>query len=481
MELGSVLRNLRNIKISRDFENLQIKSVKINPENVKKGDLFVCLKKDDEGRKKIRLAREKGASFFITEFDTGEKNQLVVKDTRKAFALIAKGLSNNACDKMKLIAVTGTNGKTSIVKILSEILQLAGKKVGTIGTLGSKFEGKSVDTGFTTPDPDILHGQLALMQKAGIEYVVMEASAHAIELKKLEGMKFEFAILTNVTQDHLDFFKDMEKYFEAKSKLFTSHYTKNAIICGDDKYGKRLTKKIEIPYLTYGFDKNNDVQIENFSQNESGMIFDCVPFKDNLHIKSRLVGEYNCQNLLAAILCAKYLGISEKEIASSVQNILPAEGRFNIIPFHGANIVIDYAHTPDGIEKILKNARVITKNKLFCVFGCGGNRDKLKRPIMGRIASQIADKVFLTSDNPRFENPDDILSQIEKGISGDYVKIPKREAAIKLAMHECKKGDTIVIAGKGAEKYQEICGVKYPYSDFDVINEIVKENEKEKK
>lgn len=472
MKLSKALRNLKEIENVK-LEDLEVGSVKINPVNVQKGDIFVCLKNGEEGRKLIEEAKRKNPSVIISEFERSGKNGIVVKDARKAFALIAKGLNDNICDRMKLVAVTGTNGKTTTTKILADILKFAGKKVGTIGTLGSKFESQTIDTGFTTPDPDILHGQLYLMAKKGTKYVVMEASAHAIELRKLEGLKFEASVLTNVTQDHLDFFGSMENYFNAKAKLFTTHYTKNAIICGDDDKCKALTQRLKIPYLTYGFKENNDVAIKNFMQNGYGMSFVCQPLDKEIEIKSEIVGDYNAQNLLAAVVVARYLGVEEDVIQNAVKNISPAEGRFNIIPYKNSNIVIDFAHTPDGLEKILKSARKITKNKLICVFGCGGNRDNLKRPIMGKIASGLADLVILTSDNPRFEKPEEIISQIERGVVGKYQKIVTRSEAIKFALNECKEGDTVVIAGKGAEKYQDIEGVKHPYSDFDVVEKII--------
>ena len=478
MKLIDALRNLKEIK-SISKPNLEIKRVKINPLNLQEGDVFVCLKNGEEGRRLISEAKKKNPSVIVSEFETGEKNEIIVKDCRKAFALIAKGLNDNACDKLKIVAITGTNGKTTTTKFLADILKYAGKKVGTIGTLGVKYQSKSVETGFTTPDPEILHGQLFLMAKAGIEYVIMEASAHAIELKKLEGMKFEMSILTNVTQDHLDFFGTMEKYFEAKSKLFVPHFSKNAIICGDDKRCEELAENLEIPSLTYGFSTSNDIVIDKFMQDGKGMSFSCQPFKKEINIKSKIVGQYNAQNLLAAIIASRYLGIDEETIEKAVRLIEPAEGRFNIIPYKNSNIVIDFAHTPDGLEKVLKNARKITKNKLVCVFGCGGNRDSLKRPIMGEIASKLADEIILTSDNPRFEKPEEIIMQIERGVGGKYEKITDRKSAIKKALERCGDSDTIVIAGKGAENYQEIDGVKYPYSDFDVVNEIIKK-EKEK-
>lgn len=479
MKLRKVLSYIKNFEGDENLLESEVDSIVINPEKAQKGSLFVSLKKGEEGRKNIYLALKNGASAFLSEERYDSKKQIVAKDVRSAYALSAKGLYDGACDKLKLVAITGTNGKTTTTKILSSILRQAGKKVGTIGTLGVTTGDEVVDTGFTTPDPEILHKCLFDMQKKGVEYVVMEASAHSIELKKLEGLSFEAGVFTNLSQDHLDFFGDMETYFQAKKKLFEEGKTKYAIICDADEWGKRLKEEIFLPTFSYG-EKDCDCFAENEKGSSLGTSFDCTLLGKKLKLDSRFVGEYNIQNLQAAILTARMLGVDSKKIQKAIPSILPAEGRFNTIDFGDKKIIVDFAHTPDGLDKVLSTAKKLPHNRLVCVFGCGGNRDRGKRPIMGSIAERLCDEVVLTSDNPRFEKPLEIIDEIERGMQKDsHTKIPKREDAIFYALKNAMADDLIVVAGKGGEKYQDIDGIKHPYDDFEVIKKAIEQLSKE--
>lgn len=474
MVLEKALSNLDFFACDKTLLNEEINGISINPDKVEKGNLFISLKKGDEGKKNIVSAQKKGAVVFVSEEDYGACRQVKVKDVRSAYALIAKRLYHNAADELKLVAVTGTNGKTTTTKILSDILRLSGKRVGVIGTLGATVNGKLIDTGFTTPDPEILHKLLYEMKKAGVQYVVMEASAHALALRKLDGLKFETSVFTNLTQDHLDFFENMENYFSAKEKLFSPNFSKIGVLCIKDNYAKRILSRSLIPMLSYG-ETNADCFAKETSSNAAGTNILCDVLGDEIKIESNFVGDYNIENLLGAMLSARVLGLSNEEIKSAVKQIYPAEGRFNILKCGNRTVIVDFAHTPDGIEKVLKTARQITKNRLLCVFGCGGNRDRAKRPIMGKITEDLCDEVFVTSDNPRFEKPLDIIAEIEEGMKKDNHRIfEKREDAIMKAIMSCKEGDVLVVAGKGGEKYQDIDGVKVPYDDFKVIKESVK-------
>ncbi len=481
MLLEKTLSNLDYYSCDHELLNKQVKGIAIDPRKVKSGSLFVSLKKGEEGKKNIIEAQKNGAVAFVSEEDFGACRQILVKDVRSAYALISKQLFHSASDKLKLVAVTGTNGKTTTTKIISDILRLSGKKVGTIGTLGATVNGKLFETGFTTPDPEILHHILYNMKKSGIEYVVMEASAHALALKKLDGLKFEIAVFTNLTQDHLDFFENMENYFHAKEKLFSPDFSKVGILCQKDEYAKRLFSNQHIPMLSYG-DEKADCFAKEIKSSVGGSMFKCNLLGEEVNIDSNFVGDYNIDNLLGAMLTAKMLGISNTEIKKAISQITPAEGRFNQLKCGGLSIIVDFAHTPDGLEKVLKTARSITKNNLICVFGCGGNRDRAKRSIMGKITEELCDEVFVTSDNPRFEKPLDIIAEIEEGMKkGNHKTFEKREEAIMEAIKSCKNGDVLVVAGKGGEKYQDIGGIKYPYDDFNVIKECIKTLLKEKK
>ena len=474
MKLKKLLRFVDNFDASEKVLSEEITDIVIDPKKAKQGVLFVSLKKGKEGKQNIMLALENGASAILSGENFDSDKVIVVDDERKGYALCAKGLYSGVCDKLKLIAVTGTNGKTTTTKIISSILQQAGKKVGTIGTLGVNCGDKVIDTGFTTPDPEILHKCFFDMAKKGVEYVVMEASAHAIELKKLEGLSFEVGVFTNLSQDHLDFFGDMENYFEAKKKLFVPEKTKLAIICGCDKWGKKLGEEILVPSLFYGEGITSDCFAENVVPSAKGTCFDCSLLGSQFGANSNFVGDYNIQNLLGGILTARMLGVSTDCIERAIPKIEPAEGRFNAINFGDKKVIVDFAHTPDGLEKVLRTAKGMEHERLVCVFGCGGNRDRGKRPIMGKIAEELCEEVVLTSDNPRFEKPLDIIEEITRGMTkGNHTIFPVREEAISYAIRTASKGDLIVVAGKGGEKYQDIDGIKYPYDDFEVIRKAI--------
>lgn len=464
------------IEVDKKLETLDIKRITISADDVKKGDLFFDLK----GNQNINKALQAGASFVV-KFGkkSGKEGKCVYidKNPRRLFAIVSKRINFNVCDKLKIIGVTGTNGKTSTVKLVADILKSTRKNVGTIGTMGCDFMGRHIETGFTTPDPHVLHSLFLKMYRAGVEYVIMEVSAHSIALQKLEGIKFEVLALTNITQDHLDFFKDMESYANTKLSFFTKEHTKQGVVCVDDKYGLKLLKSPQIPIITYGVGNPSDIFAIDTKTGFDGSEFICNCLDDVFKIESRLVGDYNIQNTLCAIGILKLLGIESEDIANGIASSLPEVGRFNIISLNGINVVIDYAHTPDGLEKILQTAKPICKGSLKILFGCGGNRDKLKRPIMGSICELYADKVFLTSDNPRMEDPDEIIKDIEKGmIKDNHVVITDRKKAIFKALLDCKKGDCLIIAGKGGEKYQDVMGQKIEYSDFDEVFKFFRSN-----
>ncbi len=473
MKLNKLFANIEDYELDDSHGDIEVNGIKIDPSKVKKGDLFVSLKKGEEEKNNISKALENGAEICVSENEI--ENAICVEDVRSAYALLSKAFYQNSCDKLKIIGITGTNGKTTSVHIVGEILKRCGKKVATIGTLGVSIGNKKIDTGFTTPDPEILHKAFYDLKKAGVEYVVMEASAHALALKKLDGIKFELSVFTNLTQDHLDFFSNMENYFEAKQKLFSFNVSKAGIVCVDDEYGKKILEEMQIPILTYGFNVNCDCYAKSVKNTAGGTKILCNALNDWLDIDSNFVGDYNVQNILGAVVTCRALGISNNKIEKAIKEIYPPEGRFNLLKCGGKSIVVDFAHTPDGLEKVLQNARNLTNGRVLCVFGCGGNRDRAKRPIMGKIAEDLCEEVFVTSDNPRYEKPMDIINEVEKGMQKDNHKtIEKREDAIFEAIKTAGSSDIIVVAGKGGEKYQDIQGIKYPYNDFDVIKQSVK-------
>ena len=469
MKLGKILGGINFYADSELLKN-EILDIKTKSDEVREGDLFIAMKGvNSDGNDFIADAFSRGAVAVLSDSKSGE-NIVQVDDARKAYSIASKNFFEKACDSLHIIAVTGTNGKTTTTSLIYEILKSSKIPVGLIGTEGVKFNGKKVETGFTTPDPYLLHKLFKNMKDEGIEYVIMEASAHAIALKKLEGIKFDIGILTNITEDHLDFFGDMGKYAKAKLDFFDNKNIKLGIVCYDDNYARSIIDKAGVPILSYGLSPNSDVHASEIKSEFDNTSFSCRCLDETFFIKTNLVGKYNIQNSLASIMACRALGVPAGLIQTNLRYIQAVEGRFNVIKYMGLNIVIDYAHTPDGIEKVIETAREITKNRVITLFGCGGTRDRQIRKIMGESASKNSDKVYVTSDNPRFEKPMDIINEIKEGLSGDYVICEDRATAIALALADCKEGDTLIIAGKGGEKYQDIMGVKHQYNDFDVVH-----------
>lgn len=477
MLLKDLLNGCRVISLPSQLEEKRVKDIKIDHRQVEEGDVFVALKGVNNNGNDFALeAIKKGAAAVVSESALDVENAVQVENARKAYALMSKHYFGDACDDLRVIAITGTNGKTTTANTISSLLTTAGAQVGTIGTLGANFNGKNIDTGFTTPDPYSLHKIFAQMKKEGQEFVVMEASAHALALDKLEGVNFEIGVLTNITEDHLDFFGDMDNYAKAKFKLFDGGMAKLGIVCGGKPYSSEVEKYSQIPLITYGVNGQYDVCARDVEKSFSQSKFECDCIGEKIPVQTPLVGGYNIENALAAIAVCRSLGIDKKLIQLGMSCLTPVEGRFNVIKMKGQNIIVDFAHTPDGLEKVLQTARELTEGKLVVVFGCGGNRDKKKRAIMGSIAQSLADEVVLTNDNPRFEEPLDIIEDIRKGMSNSPLIIPNRKQAIEYALKTFRQGHTIVIAGKGAEKYQEVNGKKYPYNDFDVVHNFYRKN-----
>lgn len=471
---------MKGIKLNNNidaFLDVDINKICIDSNKVQEGDIFICINGSKEnGTKYYMNALEKGASFIVTEENLDIKNQIIVDSTREVFALLCKNYYKSCCDKMKIVGITGTNGKTTTSYIIYQILKNYGKKVGIIGTLGIKFDDIEYENPWTTPDPDLLHEIFEKMYKRDIEYVIMEVSAHAIEQKKIEGIKFEIGVLTNITQDHLDYFKNMDNYANTKLSFFDKKHIKLGVLNSDDNYSRKIINAEKLPVLSYGIDNPCDVFAIDMQTQMKGSKFTCNLLDNIYDVETNLVGEYNIQNILASMTVCSVLGVGYESMLETLSKIKPIEGRFNVITFKGINIVIDFAHTPDGIEKLLLTAKFVTEGKLYCVFGCGGNRDKDKRHKMGKITENICDFVCVTSDNPRYENPLSIISDIEKGMEKDnHIIEPLRYEAIKKIFLKCRSGDTLVIAGKGGERYQEINGVKENYNDYDAVVKCIKE------
>lgn len=476
MKLRKLLENV--VCNVENFEDVEIENISFNSKEKNKNGIFFCLSgSKDNGEKYVDEAIENGAKVIVCEKNLScPVPQVVVTNARKALSLISANFYENPASQLKTIAITGTNGKTTTSFITKKILEEAGNKVGIIGTNGAFIGDKAIGKNLTTPDPTFLHKYLRQMTDEGCSYVVMEASAHAIYLNKLYGLKHEVLALTNLTQDHLDFFINMRTYSSVKEKYFSSENAKNFVVnIGDGLGFKIYNKKLKNVY-SYDVGQYADYICFPFSQKLSGSYLKFKTPKNVFYSRCKLFGHFNCANLACAVAICDRLGISENDIISGIQKVEPVEGRVNVFHNKARNfdVIIDYAHTPDGLEKIIKNIRPFCEGKLFCVFGCGGNRDASKRKIMGKIASKFADFSFLTSDNPRFENPQEILSQISKGFGKkqNYAIIENRALAIKSAVKFAKEGDVVIIAGKGAECEQEIAGEKFHFSDKEEVKKL---------
>ena len=466
-KLKDLLVGVADTDVDVDVTGISVRAQKTEP-----GNLFVCLKGSEyDGHDFALNAQMLGAVAVVSEHKTEcSLPEIIVPDARRAYAIISKNYFDNASDKLKIVAVTGTNGKTSTVEILSKMLEEAGVTVGTIGTLGARYAGKTVKTDMTTPDPYDMHRLFAKMQKAGVETVVMEVSAHAICLEKMSGVVSDVAIFTNVTPDHLDYFKDMKTYADVKKSYFSKKTTKFAVLNADDVTGRELIEEADVPSVSYGLENPSDVFAINVEHTDEGTSFVVNLFDDVFRVKTHLHGLHNVRNVLAAMTAAKVLGVKKECMLAALDKLESISGRFEIVVSGGAKIVVDFAHTPDGLKNLLSTARTLTKSRLITLFGCGGERDRQKRAAMGKIASEYSDFIVLTSDNPRSEDATDIIRQIEWGVTIKDVKcIVDRPEAVKFALSEMEEGDTLVLAGKGNESYLEIKGKKIPYNDFDMV------------
>lgn len=449
----------------------EIPSLRIHSSEVCTGDVFFCMKgRDDDGNLHIKDITVPFVAVTETA-PAADVPYVLVEDVRSAYALMSRNFFLRPDEGMKFVAVVGTNGKTSTAHYIASLLTQAGVNTGVIGTEGHYILGERVGSGLTTPDSFDFYGLLFAMRAKGVDTVVSEVSAHAIKLEKLHGIKADVAVLTNVTQDHLDYFGDFATYKEVKLSYFSPENVVKAVVNVDDPAGMELCKRLEggeVKVLTYGLYNPADSFAVNVSPDMDGLRFVANLSDEIVEVKSPLYGEFNVYNLLAALTVAHELGVDGVTLSRTVRKVHSVKGRFSILRNDRGTVIIDYAHTPDGLAKLLRTARTLTKSRLICVFGCGGERDTTKRAVMGAIAANYSDYVVITSDNPRFENPEAIIDDIEQGVGRtEHKRIANRSEAVAHALSEMQEGDTVVIAGKGSEGYIEVKGKKIPYSDFD--------------
>lgn len=463
-----------------EAENVEINAVKSNSENIEKGDLFVCVKGlRHDGHDYIQKAVARGAAAVIAErhIECGVP-VIVIENTRRALPVLCDAQYGFPSKKLKLVAVTGTNGKTSVTYMLRAIFGASMYKTGLIGTVKCCCGDKILDSGngnplanMTTPDPEVLFSLLAQMADEGVEYVFMEASSHALALDKLEGLGFEAAVFTNLTPEHLDFHEDMEEYFLTKSKLFEK--SKRCIINTDDPYGKRLIERFRPKSVGCSTIRKccdyfaGDIKELGIDGSEYRLV---APARQFI-VRTPLVGSFNVTNTLEAAACAVELGISPKSIMSALAVMNGVDGRLERVRLGiitDYSVFVDYAHTPDALYNLLETLCKIRRcgERIVLAFGCGGDRDRSKRRKMGEIAARYADKLIITSDNSRSEKPSDIIAEIVDGIGDfEHTVIEDRAEAIEYVIKTAQKGDLIVLAGKGHEEYEIDAEGKHPFSE----------------
>ena len=426
-------------------------------------------------------AVENGCVALIVErFVELHVPQVLVSDGRGAMARIAENFYGNPSRSMRMIGITGTKGKTTTTYLLKSIFEKAGMKCGIIGSTGSVIGNRHLDSKLTTPDPIDLQKTLRMMLDAGVKVVCMEVSAHAIDMNRLDGMQFEVGCYTNLSQDHLDYFYTMERYFETKKRFFTEGMVKNAALNADDETSERIRRDLAIPNMTFGICVDADVFARDIEITEEGVRFTVqLHGMHDIDVHMRMTGMFNVYNALAAASCALIMGVEPDMVREGLEAVVRVPGRIEMLqtgtPY---KVILDYSHSPDALENILKTVKQFARNRVIAVFGCGGDRDKGKRPMMGEIGGRLADYCILTSDNPRTENPMVILAAIEKGIrptGKPYEVIENRREAIRKALMMAEDGDVIVLAGKGHETYQEIMGVKRPFDEKVIVSELLLE------
>lgn len=466
------------------ISGVKIKGLACDSRQVKKGFAFVAIKGNmRDGSLFIREAVKKGASVVIAEDGPGRRGLcgqarfVTVEDARKFLAEAAAEFYGYPSDRLKVIGITGTNGKTTISYLIEAIAKKSGADCGVIGTINYRFADKQVRAGNTTPGPAQLQGLFSRMLKSGMEYCAMEVSSHALDQNRVLGVNFRQAIFTNLTQDHLDYHKGLGSYFAAKAKLFRMLDPSScAIINNDDRYGRRIKDIVCCRLVSYGIGNKSTVMARdiNFSMNGTG--FTLIGPGARARVRTSLVGRYNIYNILAAASWGFSEGLSFRDIKSALENFKSPPGRLEKISSGDArNIFVDYAHTPDALYNVIRALRPLVAGRLVVVFGCGGERDKLKRPKMGRIVSDMADYAVLTSDNPRSEDPSRIIGDILGGIRKDnYRVIEDRRKAIEWVLGHTGRGDCLVIAGKGHEDYQVLKGKVTHFSDREVALRCLK-------
>lgn len=457
----------------------EIAGITCDSRRVEPGWAFVCIQGTaQDGHAYAEKAAQAGAAVVVAQRDVGLPCQLLAASTRRTWALMCANWFGRPAEKLHMVGVTGTNGKTTTTCMLKSVLEACGHKVGLIGTIQNMIGTRVLPAGHTTPDPYDLQSMLALMAAEGCAYCVMEVSSHALDQDRVEGCAFDAAVFTNLTQDHLDYHKTMENYLAAKKRLFS--LCRHAIINVDDPWADKLTEGLTCPIDTYSAKSDAaDYTAREIQQRPEGVEFQLVGTGVIGRVRLRIPGLFSVYNALAAAACALRLGIPFDKVVEALCAVQGVKGRAEIVPTgRDFTVVIDYAHTPDGLENICKTMKACTTGRLLTVFGCGGDRDKGKRPLMGATAAKYSDFLVVTSDNPRTEEPDAIIRDILAGLRDTgtpYEVVENRTQAIRFAMKNARPGHIVLLAGKGHETYQILADGVIHLDEREVVAEALKE------
>ncbi|MBQ6264777.1 MAG: UDP-N-acetylmuramoyl-L-alanyl-D-glutamate--2,6-diaminopimelate ligase [Clostridia bacterium] len=473
MKLRTILEGLVCGGYTSDEE---INFITDDSRKVKPGCLFVCIKGAKfDGHSAALEALGKGAAAVVVERDLGIEKQILFENTRSAYSLLCSAFFGNPAEKLDVVGVTGTNGKTTTCFVLKEIFDLAGYKTGLLGTVKNMVGGREYPAALTTPDPYELFSLLDEMVQEGCEYCFMEVSSQALDQRRVDAIHFRAAVFTNLTQDHLDYHGSFENYKAAKKSLFSK--TDIAIVNYDDPECDYILEGLDCRRITYSALKDES----SYSAKNIRLKSDCVEYElvgDGIigRVHFGIPGRFSAYNSMAAAVCAKELGVDFGKVLDSIAQCKGVKGRMEVVPTGtDYTVIIDYAHTPDGLKNVLTSLRETVQGRIICLFGCGGDRDRTKRPLMGAIVAEYADIPVVTSDNPRTENPDLIIEDILEGMGQGrkYVEA-NRKKATALALSKAKAGDVVVLAGKGHEDYQILGTEKIHYDEREIVREILK-------
>lgn len=462
--LSDLLRDLQRYEVRGDAATT-VSSLGYRSDEAVPGSLFFCVPGTHvDGHDFAGDAVARGATVLVVERPLrSDATQVLVPSVRSAMGPVSASFYGRPADRITLVGVTGTNGKTTTTYLLEAVFRAAGWTPGVIGTTGVRIDGRPVPFPRTTPEAPDLHRLLAEMAEDGIEAAAMEVSSHGLHQHRVGGIRFGVAVFTNLSQDHLDYHASMEEYFEAKARLFRPGVSDRAVVNLDSAEGRRLVGRV--PTLTFGLDAGADVRATDVEASRRGIAFRV----DGQRVRSSLRGLFNVENCLATLATARTLGIDDAVAAEAIGSVEGVPGRVEAVEAgQDFLVLVDYAHTADSVENVLRTARRLATGRVLVVLGCGGDRDRAKRPLMGRAATSNADLAVITSDNPRSEDPLAILAEIEPGAragGGDFVIEPDRRAAIRLALLAARPGDVVVIAGKGHETHQELADRAIPFDD----------------